>query len=141
MKNKPKRIKLNMASNKGFTMADVVIALIIFSIFTGTIGSFMYSSYKMNLQTKMTGAATNYAMQILEDIDKIAYEEVTNGMETKYIEKYAIPSGFTLSIDVSNYKEGDDVEDVIKKVRLTISYELAKDGRNIVIERMKIKEM
>ena len=74
MKKKQKRIQLNIASNKGFTMTDVVIALIIFTIFTGTIGSFMYASYKMNLQTKMSGSAVNYAMEILEDIDKIAYE-------------------------------------------------------------------
>ncbi len=136
MKKKQKRIQLNIASNKGFTMTDVVIALIIFTIFTGTIGSFMYASYKMNLQTKMSGSAVNYAMEILEDIDKIAYEEVTNGMESKYIQKYAIPSGFRLSIQVSNYKE----EDIIKKVKVTVSYELAKNTQDIVIERMKIKE-
>lgn len=136
MKKKQKRIQLNIASNKGFTMTDVVIALIIFTIFTGTIGSFMYASYKMNLQTKMSGSAVNYAMEILEDIDKIAYEEVTNGIESKYIQKYAIPSGFRLSIQVSNYKE----EDIIKKVKVTVSYELAKNTQDIVIERMKIKE-
>lgn len=140
MKRERRKIQLNITSNKGFTMADVVIALIIFTIFTGTIGSFMYSSYKMNLQTKMSGSAVNYAMEILEDIDKIAYEEVTNGMENTYIQKYDIPSGFRLSIQVSNYKEGDGAQDIIKKVKLTISYEFAKNSQDIVIERMKIKE-
>ena len=57
-------------------------------------------------------------------------------MESKYIQKYAIPSGFRLSIQVSNYKE----EDIIKKVKVTVSYELAKNTQDIVIERMKIKE-
>lgn len=133
--------KINFKSNSGFTMTDLVTALIIFSIFTGIIGTLMYNSFKTNLQVKMAGTAANYAIQILEDIDKISYDKVINGMESSYKSKFSIPNGFDLSIEVSNYNEGTDKEDLIKKVKLTITYSLAENSENLVIERLKIKEI
>lgn len=133
--------KLNFRSDSGFTMTDLIAALIIFSIFTGMIGTLMYTSLKMNLQIKMAGAAENYAIQILEDIDKIGYDQVTNGMEDSYKSKFGVPTGFDLSIEVSNYNEGTSKEDLIKKVKLTISYEFAGNSEKLVIEKLKIKEI
>lgn len=133
--------KLNFKSNAGFTMTDLVAALIIFSIFTGIIGTLMYTSFKTNLQTKMASAAGNYAIQILEDIDKISYDRVTNGMESSYKSKLGIPTGFNLSIEVSNYNEGTSKEDLIKKVKLTITYEYAGNSENLIVERLKVKEV
>ena len=133
--------KINFKSNSGFTMTDLVTALIIFSIFTGIIGTLMYNSFKTNLQVKMAGTAANYAIQILEDIDKISYDKVINGMESSYKSKFSSPNGFDLSIEVSNYNEGTDKEDLIKKVKLTITYSLAENSENLVIERLKVKEI
>lgn len=133
--------KLNFRSDSGFTMTDLIAALIIFSIFTGMIATLMYTSLKMNLQIKMAGAAENYAIQILEDIDKIGYDQVTNGMEDSYKSKFGVPTGFDLSIEVSNYNEGTSKEDLIKKVKLTISYEFAGNSEKLVIEKLKIKEI
>ena len=101
----------------------------------------MYNSFKTNLQVKMAGTAANYAIQILEDIDKISYDKVINGMESSYKSKFSIPNGFDLSIEVSNYNEGTDKEDLIKKVKLTITYSLAENSENLVIERLKVKEI
>ena len=136
-----KKKLLNIKSNSGFTMADLVVALSIFVIFTGIIGSLFYSAYKINMQVKMSGNAMYYAMQILEDIDKIPYDQVTNGMEESYISKYSITSGFSLEIDVSNYNEGNSKEDLIKKVKLTITYDLAGNTEEIVVNRLKVKEI
>ena len=133
--------KLNFRSDSGFTMTDLIAALIIFSIFTGMIATLMYTSLKMNLQIKMAGAAENYAIQILEDIDKIGYDQVTNGMEDSYKSKFGVPTGFDLSIEVSNYNEGTSKEDLIKKVKLTISYEFAGNSEKLVLEKLKIKEI
>lgn len=133
--------KINFKSNAGFTMQDLVAAIIILLIFTGVIGTSMYKSLKTNLQTKMAGTANNYAIEILEDIDKIPYEDVVNGMESKYKGKFDIPSNYKLNIDVSNYNEGTSKEDLIKEVKLTITYELAGSQEKLVIERLKVKEV
>lgn len=132
---------LNLKSEKGFTMTDLVVAIMIFSIFTGIIGTLMFSSFKTNLQTEMADIAGNYAIQILEDIDKITYDEVKNEMENKYKSKFKIPEGFDLNIEVSNYNEGNNKEDLIKKVKLTITYKLGEKSEKIVFNRLKVKEI
>ncbi len=133
--------QLNFKSESGFTMTDLVAALIIFSVFTGIIGTLMYNSFKTNLQTSMADMVANYAIQILEDIDKITYEEVKNGMESKYKNKFQIPSGFNLNIEVSNYNEGTTKEDLIKKVKLTVTYHFAGSSNDLVINKLKVKEV
>lgn len=133
--------KLNLKSEAGFTMTDLIAALIIFSVFTGIIGTLFYSSFKINLQTKMAGTAGSYAIQILEDIDKLTYDEVVNGMENKYKSKLNIPAGFDILIEVSNYNEGNGREDLIKKVKLTINYTLAGQSEQLVINHLKVKEV
>ena len=135
-----KRI-INMKSNLGFTMVDIVIALIIILLFTGIITSLMFSARKMNAQITMSGNSTYYAMLILEDIDKISYDEVQNGMEDSYITKYSIPSKYQVSLEVSDYTEDTEKEDLIKKIKLTIAYDLLGDRENVVINRLKVKEI
>ena len=101
----------------------------------------MYSSFKANLQIKLVATAGNYAIQILEDIDKISYDNVTDGMENSYKTKFGIPTGFDLSIEVSNYNEGTSKEDLIKKVKLTITYGDTDNSEKLVMERLKVKEV
>lgn len=132
--------KINMKSNSGFTMTDLVIALTIFVIFTGVIGSLLYSTFRMTLQAKMSSSEIKFAVQILEDIDRIPYEQVKNGMEANYISKFSIPSGYKLLIEVSNYNEGNYKEDLIKVIKLTMSYDISGTTDSLVIQRLKIKE-
>lgn len=136
-----KKNKINMKSNSGFTMTDLIVALAIFTIFTGIIASLFYSSFKANMQVKLSSASISYAIQILEDIDKTTYDEVQNGMESSYISKFSIPSAFNLKIDVFNYNDGNDKEDLIKRIKLTITYEFSGETEAFAVERLKIKEL
>lgn len=134
-------IKTNIKSNSGFTITDLVVALIIFLIFSGLVVTAFYSSYVVNSKTKITASATNYSIQILEDIDKITYDEVQNGMENTYRQKFSIPDGYSLKMKVTNYNEGNNKEDLIKNVELTIEYKIAGDNEKIVINKIKVKEL
>lgn len=134
-------IKTNIKSDFGFTMTDLVIAMIIFLIFSGLVVTAFYSSYVVNSKTKITASATNYSIQILEDIDKITYDEVQNGMENMYRQKFSIPNGYSLKMEVTNYNEGNDKEDLIKNVKLTIEYKIVGDTEKIVINKIKVKEL
>lgn len=134
-------IKTNIKSNSGFAITDLVVALIIFLIFSGLVVTAFYSSYVVNSKTKITASATNYSIQILEDIDKITYDEVQNGMENTYRQKFSIPDGYSLKMKVTNYNEGNDKEDLIKNVELTIEYKIAGDNEKIVINKIKVKEL
>lgn len=134
-------IRTKIKSNSGFTMTDLIVALIIFLIFSGLVVTAFYSSYVVNSKTKVTASATNYSIQILEDIDKITYDEVQNGMENTYRQKFSIPDGYSLKMEVTNYNEGNDKEDLLKNVKLIIEYKIAGDTEKIVINKIKVKEL
>lgn len=136
-----KKYKQAIKSNSGFTMTDLVIALIIFLIFSGLVATAFYASYVTNSKIKITASATNYSIQILEDIDKITYGEVQNGMESMYRQKFSIPEGYNLKIEVTNYNDGNDKEDLIKNVKLTIEYKITGDTEKIIINKIKVKEL
>ena len=79
-----KTLKNLIRSNKGFTMQDLAIATLIITIFVGLISTLMYSVYKTNVKTNLTSQMATYAVQILEDIDKIPYEDVKPELADEY---------------------------------------------------------
>ena len=133
MKKQFKKLK----SNKGFTMQDIIIAMAILVLFAGTIGGIYVAVYKIQCETKLNAVATLYAIQILENIDKISYDEVTTGMESNYRSLYNVPDSMNLQLDVSQY----GTDDVIKIIKLTISYESSGDTEEIVLEKIKVREI
>ena len=83
-----------------------------------------------------------YSVQILEDIDKISYEEVTSELSNSYNSKFSIPEGFEIDINVSNYADGlTNVQDLIKIVDLNISYNYLGEKEEFKVTRLKIKEI
>ncbi len=139
---KRRKIQLNIKSKKGFTLQDLVAAIIIFLIFTSTIVGLMSLAYQMSYKIRLTENATSYAIQIMEDIDKIAYEEVNSSLtETYYKEKFQIPGGYHIHLDINETALGTVKYDIVKEVKLTISYTLYGDDEEIVIDRYKIREL
>lgn len=130
-----------LKSESGFTMYDLIVAMFLITLFVGLIASLMYSSYKINMETNLMMQASAYSVQILEDIDKIAYEEVDSSLASKYKSDFSIPAGFNVNLEVSKYGEEQNLQDVMKIVKLTISYEFSGNTENVTITRLKIKEI
>lgn len=129
---------INSKSEAGFTMQDITIAMMILMIFIGIIGGMFVTLYKLNTQIKVTANATYYAMQILENIDKIAYEDVTESLESKYAEEI---QGYQINLEIEPYNDQYHTMDLIKKVKLTISHESFGETGSFVVQRLKIKEV
>lgn len=126
-----------LKSNKGFTMQDVIIGMVILTVFAGTIAGSYLAIYKIQAETQMTAVASLYGIQILENIDRKAYEDVKNGMENTYRQDYDISDKVGLKIEVSPY----DTEDTLKMVKLTLTYEIAGNTEELVLEKLKVKEL
>lgn len=135
-----KNIINRLKSDKGFTMQDLLIACFIFTLFVGLIATTMYSAFKVNAKLDLSSQMTLYAVQIIEDIDKISYEEVQTKTGYDYIQQFSIPAGFDVKLDISDYG-GEGTEDVIKIVDLTISYTFQGEQEDLRIKRLKIKEL
>lgn len=132
-----KKILEKFKSNKAFTMQDLAIGIIVLILFAGTIGGSYLSVYKVQADTKLNAVASLYAIQILENINKIDYEQVVPGMEEHYKTEYQIPDSMNLNLEINKYNE----EDTIKKVKLTITYEFSGTTQNLVLEEIKVKEV
>ena len=139
-----------LKSNKGFTMQDLIIAITIFSIFTGLICTLIVNIFIMQAESNAQEVATLYAVQIVEYIDKIAFEDVTENLSTEVVEMFNIPSGFNIDIKVTEYKTStkstkeittDEYDVYTKMVSTNISYTLNKEEKNILINRLKIREI
>ncbi len=132
----------NIKGNRGVTTIDVIVAVIILSLFVGIIGNLFYEIAKNSNMVRYNTMAVYYAIKIAEDIDKMSYEEVTNSLNSNLTTEYQLPEGFTAEVEVENYNENDSTkQDIIKKVKITINYTFLKEEISYKIEKLKIKEM
>ena len=133
----------NIKSNRGVSITDVVIALIILTIFTGVIGNLIYQIAYNNAALRVNAIAVDYAVKEAEYIDKIAYEDVqTSNEKITQINGENVLDAFTIKLDVEDYKANDETkQDIIKKVTITVNYNILKDEKSYKIEKLKIKEM
>lgn len=132
------KFKLNM----GATLTDVVIAMLIIMLFTGILTTTFSGIYKNNIHIKMNAIAVDYAIKILEDIDKMPYEEVNNTLNEEITKKYENYKNYEAHLDIENYnKDDENNEDIIKIVTLTIKYNVIDSTEQYVVKKLKIKEM
>ena len=128
--------------NTGATLTDVVIAMLIIMLFTGILTTTFSGLYKNNIHIKMNAIAADYAIKILEDIDKMPYEEVDNTLNEEISKKYEDYKNYEAHLDIENYNKDDDSkEDIIKIVQLTIKYKVIDSNEEYVVKKLKIKEM
>jgi len=128
--------------NKGFLLQDLGIALIIIMLFAGTIGAAYISVYQVQADTQIDSVATLFTVQIMEYIDKIAYEEVTIDKIPTLTEtirsNFDIPSTFQINLEVI---PSANEKDLVKSVKLTLNYTFSGEEKSIIIERLKVKEL
>lgn len=132
-----KKIKTKLKSQNGFTMQDIIGACIMITLFVSTIATLMTYVYKTNMETSLTSRMTIYAVEILEDIDKISYEEAQTKTGEYYRGLFSIPEGFDVNLDFNDYGE----EDLIKIVNLRIAYTFQGKTNEFEVQKLKIKEI
>lgn len=134
--------RINFKNDKGISMIDVIIAIIILTLFVSIIGSLYYQILYYNRAIKMNAKAVSYAVTIAEYTDKIEYEDVKEDLLNENVkQKYGLEDGFEAKIKVENYSDIDQTkEDVIKIITITIDYEFLNETRSYEIKKLKIKE-
>ena len=136
-----RKIILKLKSCKGFTMEDLTIAIAIFTVFAGIVGAFMLATFKVQSNSQVDEVATIYAVQIAEYIDKISFEEVESGIGDELATRFNVPTNFTVTVDVSDYRRVGETESYVKDVDINVEYSFRNDSRNVRFKRLKIKEM
>ncbi len=123
--------------------ADIVVSLLVLTLFAGVIASLFADVFFQNVSIRMNALATNYAIKILEDTDKMAYNDVTQAqMNTNLTNKYGISSNYTVTVKVENYNANDYTKkDLIKIITVTVKYTLKDKPYTYTVKKLKIREM
>lgn len=122
-------------------MVDVIIAMIVLSLFVGVIGNLYYQIALQSNMVRINSVAVYYVVKIAEDLDRISYEEVRNELNDTIKATYQIPDLLTITLNVQNYNENDSSkEDIIKIVTIKAEYQCFEDTKVYEIKKLKIKE-
>lgn len=128
-------------SEKGLTGIDIALTIIIIVLFTSIIFSLMYNVKYQNLIQVYKLASNIYLTETLENIGIENYDDIVAvGYNESSDLKPEMPSMFSEQIQVENFNQDSDKEDIIKKVTVTISYKIKDKTYEETAERLKIKE-
>ena len=130
--------------NKAVMGVDIVVSIVVLSLFAGIIAGMFAELFIQNVSIRMDAIAVNYAVTILEDTDRLSYAEVSTEYMMKNVEegRYYMADNYTANIEVTNYSDMDSSkEDIIKIVKVTISYTLRNQEYSYTVQKLKIKEM
>lgn len=147
MKNRILKIK----QNKGFTTADIVVSIIVIMIFVGMITTLFYNFYLSTSAKNRNAMATNYIIDVIEEIKSMEYDSVQTDNETSHsinglIEtleaKKGIPKEYTITGEVQKYNEtlgNTDKKDLVKILTIRAEYTLGNKTEKIEISTLLIK--
>lgn len=118
-------------NQKGFTIAELSIAILIMIIFVGMISTIFMNIYVSFTESKRYSAAMMYATQMAEKIDKLSFEEVTeeNLLDT------ANEKGYEIQTLVET-----NTENTIKTVHITINYYVGSNLKNVELKKTKVRD-
>lgn len=128
-----------LKSKKGFTGIDISISIIAIIIFTSTILALMYNVKMENLKLEAQLLANIYLTETLENIGIAQYDDV---IETNMELIPKMSDEFKIEMNIAKIKDEDSTktEDILKKVKVKISYQIKNKTYHQEVERLKIKE-
>lgn len=136
MKGKKKKF----LNDKGVTGIDVTISIIVLTIFAGLIINLMSSIYKNSIEIQKGANAMAYATIVLEKVDEKAFDEIddnfVNTLTKEENPEIAIDPNYAISFSTENLEEN-----LLKKVRVEVSYEISGEAKSLIIYKLKIKEI
>lgn len=144
--------KLNIKSNKGVTGVDLVVAIIILTMFVGLLTTLMVNLYKQALEIQKSANAMSYVTIICEMVDEKSFNDVTakdsNGNYTfvtnlKNSGEVTMADGYDVEYKVENIpnKESTEINSMMQKVSVRVSYDVQGETQSIYVMKLKVKEI
>lgn len=146
---------IQIRQEKGITTADLAIAIIILIIFVSLISTAFYNYYISSAGKNRSAIATNCAIDVIEQVKKMEYDQITQETVEQLVEKMKttgievstgntiyIPKPYIVTVNLKNYHQTEgntDKKDVIKQLTVTVQYEVSKKTEQIQISRLITK--
>lgn len=132
---------MNLKNNKGFTGIDISVATIVFIVFASIISMLFYNVAVSSKKIERKTVATNLCIEIIEALKESPFDKLTKteeaSMDIETLQTISgktinLPNGYVPKIIIEDYKE----ENVIKILRVTISYKENNKNEEITIETL-----
>ena len=135
-------------NEEGITGVDITIAIILITIFVSIIATLFYNIQKTSTELERETIATSYAVEIIEEIKALGFEQLPNvdegnqisGYEDKYIEDNGEDTPYYQTVRVEDYSQISNDEEVepemLKKVTVTVSYKVNNTNKEITLSTM-----
>jgi type II secretory pathway pseudopilin PulG len=140
---------MKIKENKGFTQVDIIIALIILTIFTSTIAALFLNLSNEYKKAERKSEAANIAVTVIERVKQLDYAKIDKNLTNlsslnnllSNNDKISIEDGYTVSIAVLNYKDysenkGKDIEDLVKKITVKVTYTVGNNQQEVKLETL-----
>lgn len=130
---------MTLKSNKGFALADTIIAIFVLVIFSTLVISISYNIYITSNFVKRNGQATNYIVEVFEYAKTLNFDDVSVTNLVTYInakgEKIQAIEGiysgtadkldsYTMFISMDEASIAEEQRNYIKKIDITVMYKL-----------------
>lgn len=116
---------MDLKQNKGITLADTIIAITIFMIFTALVITISYNIYLQSNFIKRNSTATNYIVDLFEYAQSLNFDDVTGDNLNSYVNSKNY-KGYTITINDTEIKEG-----YIKQIEVTVTYKLGNKENSV----------
>ncbi len=142
---------VSIKENRGFTTADIVVAIVVMMIFVGMIATLFYNFYLSTTAKNRNAMATNYIVDVIEEIKAMNYDEVQkdtqdsnsiNNLIQQLEATKQIPKEYIITGEVQKYNETEgntDKKDLVKILTIRVEYSLGKKTEKIEISTLLIK--
>ena len=141
---------MKIKRENGIAGLDIIIAIMAIMLFSTLIFSMMYNNVTENVKLKKETLAMIYMTEILEKIGICEYEnsaysvigeefthitQKNDFVSQEILDKYKVEMAET-----SNFEGIEEKENICKKIKVKISYEVSDKMYSCSMERIKIKE-
>lgn len=141
-----------MRKEKGFTGVDIIISIFVITIFVAIIGNLIINVNLNNKSIERRTIATSYAIQEIEKIKSLKYQEQYNNkglkgkeiLEQKEIYQKEKFTGYNKTIYIEDYisiiQNEEKEPNIVKQITIEISYLLGNKNQTLELSTYIVKE-
>ena len=133
---------MDLREQNGFAGSDIIISVIILFIFVSLISTMFYNFNISGREVERRSEAANIAVSEIEQIKINGFSQLINNDIS--CEKVAVDGkdGYYKTITVEDYSETDTTKqkDVVKRVKVKITYKFKNQEQNVELSTILSKE-
>lgn len=110
-----------MQQAKGFTLVEVLVAMVIFAIVSLAITKLMVASTKLASENAIGSEAVALAQETMEDLRSVQFANMTSGSTTAMSSKGIVPFNVSWTV-TGNPPTGNPPQSTMNTVAVTVSW-------------------